>query len=122
MKLLQAIGIAVSVGLLAFVLEAVRRNRLKERYALLWLAAGTALLVLSIYRPLLDRIALALGISYPPSLLFVVAFVFLFFIVLHYSLVLSAQRDAIREIAQALARLERRVEEIAAQADSAGKR
>jgi hypothetical protein len=111
MYVLQVIAIAVSLGLLAFIIEATRRTHLKERYALLWLGAGVVLLALSVYRPLLDRIALALRVSYPPSLLFLVAFVFLFAIVLHYSLVLSSHRDSIRALAQTVALLQRRVEE-----------
>jgi hypothetical protein len=43
--------------------------------------------------------------------LFLVSFLFLLVIVLHYSLVLSAQRDAIRRLTQAVAFLERAVDE-----------
>jgi len=111
MYLLQALGVAFSLALIGFVVEAIRRNRLNERYAILWLAAGSVLLTLSIFRPLLHWVALCLGVSYPPSLLFLVSFLFLLVIVLHYSLVLSAQRDAIRRLAQAVAFLERALDE-----------
>ena len=111
MYLLQALGVGFSLALVGFVVEAIRRNRLNERYAILWLAAGAVLLTLSIFRPLLHWVALSLGVSYPPSLLFLVCFLFLLMIVLHYSLVLSAQRDAIRRLTQALAFLERAVNE-----------
>ncbi|MBI4518062.1 MAG: DUF2304 domain-containing protein [Deltaproteobacteria bacterium] len=108
---LQTLAILFSLALIVFVIEAVRRTRLKERYALLWIGAGIALLLLSVYRPLLDRIALSLGVSYPPSLLFLVAFLFLLAIVLHYSLVLSSHRDSIRRLTQAVALLKRELEE-----------
>jgi len=36
-------------------------NRLNERYAILWLAAGAVLLTLSIFRPLLHWVALSLA-------------------------------------------------------------
>jgi len=111
MQLLQFLSILFSILLILFVLETTRRGVLKERYALLWLGAGSVLLVLSFYRPLLDSIALALGVSYPPSLLFLVAFVFLLAIVLHYSLVISSHRDSIRRLTQRLALLERELEE-----------
>ena len=110
-QFLQALAAAFSLVLLAFVIEAIRRSRLNERYALLWLGAATVLLALSIYRPLLDRAALGLGVSYPPSLLFLVAFIFLLAIVLHYSLVISAHRNSIRRLVQAVALLERALEE-----------
>jgi len=108
---LQALAIVFTLALLAFVLEAIRRTHLKERYAILWLGAVAVLLALSGYRPLLHRIARLLGVAYPPSLLFLIAFLFLLGIVLHYSLVLSAQRDAIRRLGQSVALLQRALEE-----------
>jgi hypothetical protein len=108
---LQALAIVLSLALIGFVVEAVRRTRLKERYALLWVGAGLALLVLSVYRPLLDRVALSVGVSYPPSLLFLIALFFLLANVLHYSLVLSSHRDSIRRLTQAVALLECELEE-----------
>ena len=106
MHLLQLLAVAASLILLVFVVEAIRRSRLNARYAILWLGAGLVLLCLSLYRPLLDWVARALGVSYPPSLLFLVAFLFLLGIVLHYSLVISSHRDSIRRLAQAVALLE----------------
>ena len=107
---LQALAITFSLALITFVVEAMRRNRLKERYALLWLSAGGILLVLSAYRPLLDWAARLLGVSYGPSLLFLVASLFLFAIVMHYSLVISSHRDSIRRLAQSVALLESEIE------------
>jgi len=107
---LQTLAVLFTLALLAFVLEAIRRTHLKERYALLWLGAVGVLLALSAYRPLLHRIARMLGVAYPPSLLFLVAFLFLLGIVLHYSLVLSAQRDAIRRLGQSVALLQQALE------------
>jgi len=79
---LQLLAAAFSLALLAFVIEAIRRTHLEERYALLWLGAAGALFILSVYRPL----------------------------------VLSAQRDAIRRLTQAVALLEHRVHEQATSA------
>ena len=106
MQLLQLLAVAASFALLVFVVEAIRRSRLNARYAILWLGAGAVLVLLSLYRPLLDWVARGLGVSYPPSLLFLVAFLFLLCIVLHYSLVISSHRDSIRRLAQAVALLE----------------
>ena len=89
--MLEALSVAVSLALIVFIVETVRRSQLNARYAILWLGAGAALLVLSVYRPLLDYLARSVGIGYPPSLLFLVAFMFLLFIVLHYSLVIFCQ-------------------------------
>lgn len=111
MHVLDIVAITASVVLVLFVIEAIRRSHLNARYAILWLGAGSVLLIFSLYRPLLDWVAWLLGVSYPPSLLFGFAFLFLLVIVLHYSLVISSHRDSIRRLAQTIALLERRLEE-----------
>jgi hypothetical protein len=110
MHVLDLVAITSSAVLVLFVVEAIRRTHLNARYAILWLGAGAVLLVFSLYRPLLDWVAKLLGVSYPPSLLFGLAFVFLLAIVLHYSLVISSHRDSIRRLTQTLALLERALE------------
>jgi hypothetical protein len=111
-SVLQILAVAFDLVLIGVVLEAIRRDLLNARYAVLWLGAGFVLLVLSLHRPFLDWIALKLGVAYPPSFLFLVAFVFLLIIVLHYSLVISSHRNSIRQLGQAVARLEQTLEQI----------
>ena len=50
-------GAIASIILILVVVELVRGRRLKERYALLWLATGVVLLVLSLWRQGLNTIA-----------------------------------------------------------------
>src|SRR5579862_204095 len=111
MHVLDIVAITASLVLVLFVVEAIRRSHLNARYAILWLGAGGVLLLFSIYRPLLHWSAELLGISYPPSLLFGLAFLFLLVIVLHYSLVISSHRNSIRRLAQTVALLERALED-----------
>ncbi|HXG75207.1 MAG TPA: DUF2304 domain-containing protein [Gaiellaceae bacterium] len=103
-------GVVASVLLLLVVLELVRGRRLKERYALLWLATGVVLLVLSAWRDGLNTIAGWLGVStYPPAVLFAVATVFILLVLLHYSTVLSRLTDENVDLAQRIALLEERL-------------
>jgi len=104
------IGAAASLLLLLVVLELVRGRRLKERYALLWLATGIVLLVLSAWRDGLNAIAGWLGVtSYPPAVLFAVATLFILLVLLHYSTVISKLTDENVDLAQRIALLEERV-------------
>ena len=68
--------IALAVVVCALIFELVRRRRLMERYALLWLLAGITVLVLALWKGLLTKLSNAVGIYYPPSFLFAVTFVF----------------------------------------------
>ena len=58
----QAVAIIGSVLLFFFVLELLRRRRLGEPYAILWLLASVVLLTLSIWNQLLAKVADAVGI------------------------------------------------------------
>ncbi len=99
------VGAAGSLGALLLVLELVRRRHLREEYALLWLATGVVLLLLSLSRPLLDTLASLTGIFYPPSALFLVALLFVLTILLHFSVILTRLSQQNRELAQQLALL-----------------
>jgi hypothetical protein len=103
-------GAVASILLLLVVLELIRGRRLKERYALLWLATGLVLLVLSAWRDGLNTIAGWLGVeTYPPAVLFAVAILFVLLVLLHYSTVLSRLTDENVDLAQRIALLEERV-------------
>jgi hypothetical protein len=85
---------------------------LKERYALLWLATGVVLLVLSAWRGGLNTVAGWLGVTgYPPAVLFAVATLFILLVLLDYSTVISKLSDQNTVLAQRLALLEQRVRE-----------
>ena len=110
------VGVVASLLLILVVLELVRGRRLKERYALLWLATGVALLVLSAWREGLNTIAGWLGVTgYPPAVLFAVATLFIFLVLLHYSTVISKLTDENVELAQRIALLEERVDRLQAE-------
>ena len=102
----------VSVVLLLVVFELIRTRRLRERYALLWLATGLVLVVLAAWRGGLNTIARWLGVrSYPPAVLFAVALLFVVLVLLHYSTVISRLADQNTTLAQRLALLESRLDE-----------
>jgi hypothetical protein len=107
---LQLLAIGASGVLFLVLLELVRRRRLLERYALLWLFSAGVLLALSIWQSLLDWVATdVFGIKYPPNALFAVAFGFVLVLLLHFSLAVSRLTDQSKVLAQRLALLEERL-------------
>jgi hypothetical protein len=110
--------IAAGIVLLA-IFELVRRRRLMERYAILWLASGLVLLGLAIWRDALEKIANGLGIAYPPNALFLIAFGFVLVLLLHFSIAVSKLADQSKILAQKVALLEERVGRSAAAAPQA---
>ena len=101
---------AVSLLLLLVVFELIRSRRLRERYAILWLATGLVLVALSVWRDGLNTIARWFGVStYPPAVLFAVGLLFVIIVLLHYSTVISKLSDQNTILAQRLALLESRI-------------
>lgn len=115
---IQLLAIAASGILLLIVLELVRRRRLMERYALLWLLSGVVLLVLATFRGLLEDAARVIGVEYPPSALFFIAFAFVLLLLLHFSVAVSRLADQSKVLAQRLAILEKRVREVEAEVEA----
>jgi hypothetical protein len=103
---ISLLAAAASLLLLLVVFELIRSRRLRERYALLWLATGFSMLALSLWKDGLDTIAGAIGIHYPPSALFVLGSLFIIVVLLHYSTVISRLSDETVDLAQRLALLE----------------
>ena len=111
-----------SILLILVVLELIRSRRLRERYALLWLATGIVLLVLSAWREALDTIAGWVGVTgYPPAVLFAVGILFILLVLLHYSTVISKLADQNVILAQRLALLETQLRHLARSTDRVAK-
>jgi hypothetical protein len=105
----RAVAVLATLGLLIIVFDLVRRRRLLERYALVWMAVTILLLALSAWADLLDTVADAIGISYPPSALFAAAFCFVIVLLLHFSVAVSRLTDQSKLLAQRIALLEHRL-------------
>ena len=108
---LQLVSIVITAGLFGVIFELLRRKRLMERYALLWLLSSAVLLILAVWKGLLETVAAAIGIYYAPSALFVIAFGFILVLLLHFSLVISRLADQNKVLAQRLGLLQQRLDE-----------
>jgi hypothetical protein len=102
---IQIISVLVTGTLFVFVFDLVRRRRLMERYALLWLISSAVLLTLAIWTGLLEAVADAAGIKVASNALFVVGFAFVLTLLLHFSLAISRLSDESKVLAQQVARL-----------------
>jgi hypothetical protein len=113
---IQIVAIVATLVLFGIVLELVRRRRLLERYALVWLFSALVLLALGAWEGMLESVSAVMGIAYPPSALFVIASGFILILLLHFSLAVSRLTDQSKVLAQRLALLEerQRADELAA--------
>ena len=112
------IKVQIVVGLLSIFLlwttfELVRKNRLREEYAILWLFTGVVVLVFSLWPEFLlsQFFAKITGMFYLSAVV-IIAFLFLLLIVLHFSVVISKLTNQTKELAQRYALLELKINEL----------
>jgi len=119
---IQIVAILATASLFLLVFELVRRRRLSERYALLWLLSAVVLLALAVWKGFLLDVSRAIGIYYAPSALFVIAFGFVLILLLHFSLATSGLAEQTKVLAQQLGLLQQRVEELESAAATSAER
>jgi len=104
-----------SIIALLVVLELVRRRHLSEQYSLLWLGTALVMLVVGVWRDLLHSLAALVNIHHPPNLLFLLAALFLLFIQLYFSTVITRLTRESKEAAQQIALLRHEISQLRAE-------
>lgn len=95
-----SLSVIFSLIFVLIIIELVKRNRLHEKYSLLWLLFSIVMIVLSGFPKILEEIAYILNVKYAPSLLFLVGFVFLILYSLSLTVIISKQADRIIKLTQ----------------------
>lgn len=111
MTRITILSVSASAILLLYILEMVRRRKLREEYSILWLAGGVIMLLFSLKRNWLEWVSNAVGIYYPPSFLFLIGMLFILLILIHFSITISRLYQMNKKMAQDLALLKQEKEE-----------
>jgi|YelNatPaOPRAMG01_1025707.scaffolds.fasta_scaffold00043_76 hypothetical protein len=109
---IQFFAVAGALLAVALIFELIRKRKLLEQYSLLWFAAAIVLVVLAVWRDLLEIIARILGVYYAPSALFLIALFFGVVLFLHFTLVISKLTRHTARLAQEISLLRAEVEEL----------
>ena len=110
MTRLVLIGVVVSIAMIVLLLSLIRTRKLQERQALLWLSAGTGVVIFGLWEGGLEWTAGILGIAYAPSALFLLVIVFLGIVLLDAVITISRLTVRTRSLAQTVALLDERLE------------
>jgi len=86
---LRVLAIAGSLALLVFIVELVRRRRLKEEYSVLWVLTALVLLLLAAWSGLLKDLTHDIGAISQASTLYFFGIIFVVFLLLHFSIRVS---------------------------------
>lgn len=107
---IQIISLILSISFLLFIFELIRRKKVKEAYAILWLFFAAVFILLSIWKDGLDYLSAIFGIYYPPAFLFLFLIVAIILILIQFSVVVSGQNEKIKKLTQELGLLKENLE------------
>lgn len=112
MARLTIVTIALAVLAFVVVFELLRRRRLREKYAFLWVLVSGATVILSLFPSVLSGAAELIGIATPSNLLFLVALLILFAVSLQLSAEVGVLEEQSRRLAEETGSLRLRIEEL----------
>lgn len=102
---------ALGIGMLLLIFDLVRRGRIKERYALWWIAAALGAFLVGVVPRVIVWISHLIGVQFLTTIVLLL-FGFLLTTVLGFSIALSRLSERNRRLAQEAALLEERVRRI----------
>lgn len=105
----------VGAAIIVAMIELLRRQRLKERYTVLWFATAIGVAVLAVFPRLLDIAADAVGIQSGPHLLFLLAVIALGLVCIQLSVEVSRLEERTRTLAEEVALLRAAVQRVETQ-------
>lgn len=90
----------LAVAFMVMILELIRRDRLQERYSVIWFVAGLGMLAGAAFPGLLELLADAMGVRNTNVALFSVVLLLLLGLALNFSVIMSRQAAQITRLAQ----------------------
>ena len=114
---MQLFAEILALAVIVLIVWLIRRDRLPISHAIWWLAVAVTIAVFGFFPGLVDILARIVGISYSPSLLFMLAILTLLIKVLLEDLEVSTNRRRLLRLAQKTAILEEEVRRMREQMD-----
>jgi hypothetical protein len=110
MERIQIVAIIASLSFLASVLLQIKKGKLREEYAFVWILSTFALIALSFWRNGLELLGHLFGVYEPLNLIFTGAIFAILIYLLHLSTTVSRLQLQNRTLAQEIVLLKEQVE------------
>jgi len=118
----QLFVVVLGLLVLLFVLNQVRRKKIREEYSLLWILSIAILVLSATFIKSVEKLSHLVGIYYPPAFLFLVVILMVMVLQFHFSTVISTLREQNKNLTQDLGILEAEVKALRRTLDSGGSR
>lgn len=89
-----------SIIFIIFILNLVRKNKIDEKYSILWLFFGVVILTLSIFPGIIENISSWFGVYYPPTIMLLLATLIIGAYIVHITMVITKQNKMIIKLTQ----------------------
>lgn len=101
------------IGILAMVLvlSDVKKKKFFEQESFFWVIGALAVLILALFPELIILLANLIGVDYPPSLLFLLAIVFILYLLFRQSKQVSLLKEQVKDLGQKLVVMQKMIDE-----------
>jgi len=96
----RIVAAVLAVFFMLLILDLIRRDRLQERYSVIWFVAGLGMLAGAAFPGLLELVADAMGVRNTNVALFSIVLLLLLGLALNFSVIMSRQAAQITRLAQ----------------------
>ncbi|MED0665965.1 DUF2304 domain-containing protein [Bacillus badius] len=112
METVQLISLVLAVLFFIQVIFLTSRGKLQDQQAFMWLVFAASGMMVAAALPLLNRWAALLGISYMPSLIFLLTFFVVISLLIYHTIIISKQQEKLKTLAQEFAYLKKELAEV----------
>jgi len=116
----QLLIVGVSVLLIIYILDALRRKKINEEYCLWWIGIMVVTDVLVLHQGLLLRVTHMIGALLPISTLTLFSLIFIIAILIFFSMKISVLTNQVRELVQVVALQKKELDEVRSNSGSRG--
>jgi len=103
--------IIIAIFFMCLIISKVKKKRFFEKESFLWVLGSVVVVILAIFPQLIIYLSNLVGIEYPPSLLFLVAIVFVLYLLFRQSEYVSLLKEQVKDLGQQVVILEKRLDE-----------
>jgi hypothetical protein len=98
-------AVALSLGLVVFLVVLLRTRRLREKYAITWIIVGLGVTVFGAFPAMAEWLARAVGVQTPSNLLFAIALIVLLLVGIQLSAEITSLEEETRTLVEEVALL-----------------
>lgn len=100
--MIYTFAIIFSIAFIIFIINLVRKNKLDEKYSILWLFASVVILIVALFPSIITIIAQKFNVFYPPTLMLLFSIIVLGAYIVHITVVITKQNKMIVKLTQEL--------------------